>query len=90
MSNFTKVIRIFDRDQAIQGLATLRESWQEAAADQSLLEMESSVGLLLADMARAIGLYPEEQEKALGDELYQEILALEEQPAVSFLLLAEL
>lgn len=82
MSNYVRVIRILDRDQAIQGLASLREDWQAVAEQEgkSLLELQSSVGLLLDDMAKMIGLYPEEQAQALGDGLYQEIQSLEEQP----------
>lgn len=45
-----------------------------------LLDIQVSVGLLLADVASMIGLSPDEQAQALGDTLYQELLTLEEQP----------
>lgn len=79
MTQLVRVIRILDRDQVIEDLAKLREAWQEAAGDQSLIQVEASVGLILDDISKAIGLTPEEQEQALGT-IYQEIQALEGQP----------
>jgi hypothetical protein len=65
------------RLEAIDALAHLREEWMEAA-DCSLVDVETSVGLFLADVTRALGLSAEEQMQVLGSALYAEI-----QPALS-------
>ena len=66
--NWVKRTRILDRDQAIDGLASIRQEWQEAANGTPLVEMRGSVGLLLADVASAMGLSPEEAAWVLGGE----------------------
>lgn len=65
--------RILDRDQAIAGIATIRQEWQDTAGGESLLDMQGSVGLLLADLTQAIGLTPEETTQALGVVLANEL-----------------
>jgi hypothetical protein len=62
-------IRIIDRDQVIAGISQVREEWEAATGD--LLQARASVGLLLVDLASAIGLLPEEQTQALGGELLE-------------------
>ncbi len=64
--------RILDRDQAIDGLTRLRQEWQEA--NGNLLAVRASVGELLGDAATMIGLTSEEQRRALGDELYNDLV----------------
>jgi hypothetical protein len=64
-------VRVLDRDEAIGGLMKLRQEWQETGAD--LLETQASVGELLGDAARMIGLSSDEQRAALGDELYSKL-----------------
>ena len=64
--------RILDRDQAIGGLIKLRQEWEETGAD--LLATKASVGELLGDAASLIGLEPDEQRAALGDELYNDLV----------------
>lgn len=64
-------VRILDRDEAIGGLMKLRQEWEETGAD--LLETQASVGELLSDTARMIGLSSDEQRAALGDELYSKL-----------------
>ncbi len=66
--SWIKVTRILDRDQAIDGLAQLRQEWQEAANGKPLTEMQGNVGLMLEDVANAVGLLPEEIAKVLGGE----------------------
>lgn len=65
------------RPEAIDALAHLREEWMEAV-DCSLVDVDTSVGLFLADVTRALGLNQEEQMQVLGSSLYAEI-----QPALS-------
>ncbi len=60
----------------VRALARVRAEWEEAAGEDSLIEMQGSVGLLLADIARALGLSPVEQIEALGSEMVEELQAL--------------
>lgn len=72
--------RILDRDLAIAGISQVRQEWQSLAGDQSLLDVQGSVGLLLADIAQAIGLEPEERVCALGPDLvmdYEDFLSIQ-------------
>lgn len=64
------------RSALIRALARVRAEWEEAAGEDSLIEMQASVGLLLADIARALGLTPLEQIEALGSEMVEELQAL--------------
>lgn len=45
-----------DQQEIIQALATLRQEWEEAADGKPLELVEGSVGLILDDVAHAIGL----------------------------------
>jgi len=63
-----KATRILDRDRAIDGLAQLRQEWQEAACGKPLVEVQGSVGLILADVVGAMDLLPEEAARVLGNE----------------------
>lgn len=56
----------------VSALARIRSEWQESDSS-SLLDIEANVGLLLSDLAVALGLNPEEQIEALGEELYHEL-----------------
>lgn len=60
------------RQAVVYALAKMRSEWQETDAD-SLVDVEASVGLLLADLGTALGLSPEELRESLGDALYQEL-----------------
>ncbi len=61
------------RSDVINALTKLRQEFEEAADDESLVDVEANVGLLLADLAVAIGLTPAEQAQALGAELVNEL-----------------
>ena len=52
-----------NRQEIIQALANIRREWEEAADGEPLEFVEGSVGLLLDDVARAIGL---DQEKPVA------------------------
>ena len=49
-------IEYLERQQVIAALNTIRQEWEEAADGQPLDEVYGSVGLLLNDIADAIGL----------------------------------
>lgn len=66
--SLVKVIRILDRDQAIEGLARIRQEWQEASNGKPLSEMRGNVGLLLDDVVNAMGLLPDEAARVMGCE----------------------
>lgn len=63
----------FERHQIVQALADIRSEWEYAADGASLAEVPGSVGMLLADVATAIGLTCEEQVQVLGEELAGEL-----------------
>ena len=59
----------------ILGLVRLRQEWEQASEGESLLQVSSNVGLILADIVRALDLSPLDREAVLGPSL---ILQLEE------------
>jgi hypothetical protein len=67
--SWVRITRILDRDQAINGLAHLRQEWQLAADGKPLMDVQGNVGLLLADVVAAIDLLPEEAAQVLGSEV---------------------
>jgi hypothetical protein len=70
--DLVNVIRILDRNRAIEALVKLREEWQEAAGNIPLSEVNTPVRLLLADVVSALELLPEEAESILGSEGFTE------------------
>jgi hypothetical protein len=62
-----------DRTRMILALAELRQEWQQAANGGSLLKVESSVGLLLSDIADRLELTPQERHGFLGGRLINEL-----------------
>ncbi len=58
------------RFQLVSTLTHIREEWQEAAGNSSLIEVEANVGMLLADLINGIGLRTDEQILVLGTDLY--------------------
>ena len=65
--------RFMHNVEVVQGLERTRLEWEQAADGESLLNMETNVGLLLADVTAAIGLTPEEKVFVLGAELLDEL-----------------
>ena len=59
--------------QVIHALANFRREWQSAAGDTSLLTIQGSVGLILADLVRELGLPAETQIEILGADLFTEV-----------------
>jgi hypothetical protein len=62
-------------------LARIRKEWQEATGSSSLLDVEGSIGMLLADVINGIGLAVEEQVQVLGRDLFQELQDFLKAPA---------
>lgn len=60
---------IVRQDQVVLALARIRQEWELAAQGESLIQVEASVGLLLADLVMALGFPPVEKEQVLGPEL---------------------
>jgi hypothetical protein len=65
--------KITFRAQALQSLAGFRQEWQHLMDGESLLAVQTPVGLILADVADKLGLSPQERIEFLGDSLAQEI-----------------
>jgi hypothetical protein len=60
------------RDQLLENLVTLRQEWEDAASEDSLLDISASVGLMLLDIATRLSLTPAERALFLGERLEQE------------------
>ena len=61
------------QSQLVPVLSKIREEWQQAAAGESLLNMDANVGLMLADIVNSLGLSTQEQALVLGKELLDEL-----------------
>lgn len=59
--------------QVIHALANFRREWQSAAGNASLLTIQGSVGLILADLVRELGMPAETQIEILGADLFTEV-----------------
>lgn len=68
------------RAQIVQSLTEFRSEWQEISKSKSLVEIEASVGLLLADIAERLGLSPQERHVMLGSKLVKQINVFIEEP----------
>ena len=62
------------RRKIVDALASVRREWE--GESESLIDIESSAGLLLHDVAMALGLAPAECIDALGAELVQDVESL--------------
>ena len=61
-------------DRVIQILIRIRQEWEDGMSGYSLIEVDGSVGFLLFDFARMLGLTREEMRLALGslvDEIHE-------------------
>lgn len=65
--------QIGERARMVHTLAKLREEWQKAVNDGSLLKIETPVGLLLADIAEKLELNTQECHVFLGRRLISEV-----------------
>ena len=71
----TKIDTSLNRDQVILALRGLAQEWKDAGDGESLLTKEASVGLILYDVAKALGLTYHEQEQILRSDLFEIKLA---------------
>jgi hypothetical protein len=62
-----------DRTRIVLALAELRAEWQKATNGESLLKVETPVGLLLADIADRLELTSQERYVFLGGKLSNEV-----------------
>ena len=71
------------RAQIVQSLADFRREWQKLMDGQNLVDVQASVGLMLADVADRLELNPQERHVMLGGKLINQVNAmLEERVAV--------
>lgn len=68
------------KSSAITALREMRIEWQETTEEDNLLEVEASVGLLIADVLRALQLTPDEAITVLGIDLFEQVAAFEIEP----------
>ncbi|MEW6403455.1 MAG: hypothetical protein AB1649_16790 [Chloroflexota bacterium] len=59
--------------RVISTLTHLRQEWQEATVNASLLETNGNIGLMLADLINGFGLEAQEQQQILGNDLFHEL-----------------
>jgi hypothetical protein len=71
--------RLSERNRLVQSLADFRREWQNLVEGKSLLEVDASVGLLLADIAGRLDLNPQERHAMLGGKLINQVNAFLEQ-----------
>ena len=57
----------------VSALQCIRQEWQNAAGSASLLDMESNLGLLLADVINHLNLSTDVQARILGNDLFQDM-----------------
>ena len=61
------------RAQVVQSLADFRREWQRLAEGKSLVDVHSSVGLMLADIADLLELNSQERHAMLGGKLSNQV-----------------
>ena len=79
--------RLRERTRIVLALADLRKEWQQAVKGGNLLKVESSVGLLLSDIADRLELTFQERHVMLGGKLVNEVDCLMEERVSRRLLL---
>jgi len=57
----------------VSTLSRLRQEWQEATGETSLLEIDGNMGLILADLINGFGLNIHDQYQILGNDLFREL-----------------
>lgn len=62
-----------NRFQLVSTLSRIRQEWQDAAGNSSLIEVDGNMGMLLVDLINGLGLGHTEQIQVLGGELYQQM-----------------
>ena len=62
-------VLISPRKKVIESLAKFRQEWQSLGEDQSLLDVQASVGLILVDITERLELNEQEKAVVLGHKL---------------------
>jgi hypothetical protein len=57
------------RAAVVNALTQFRQEWADTAGEESLIDVEASVGLFLSDIVNLLSLSPTEREAVLGAEL---------------------
>ena len=70
----TPVLVLQDQTAVLENLSGLRKEWEAVAEGDSLIDLSSSVGLLLYDVTARLGLTEDEQTLVLGGLLFKEAL----------------
>ena len=65
--------RLRERTRMVFALAELREQWQQTAGRESLLKIQTPVGLLFADIVDKLELTSQERHVILGGKLTDEV-----------------
>jgi len=72
----TQAVMLPDHAPALAALSSIRREWEQAARRESLVDVNTSVGLLLLDVTAKLGLTLDEQKFVPGARLYREAVAL--------------
>ena len=72
-------VSISPRMKMIESLAKFRQEWQAIVEDQSLLDVQASVGLILVDITDRLELNEQEKAVVLGHKLISQSGAFLEQ-----------
>ena len=67
------------RAQIVQSLADFRREWQKLMDGQNLVDVQASVGLMLADVADRLELNSQERHVMLGGKLINQVNAMMEE-----------
>lgn len=73
VSNEEVELLVASRVKTVQSLAEFREDWQKIFKDQSLIDAQTSIGLLLADIANRLDLTDQEKLIVVGRKLASQI-----------------
>lgn len=71
--------RLSHRARVVQALADFRHEWQKTAEGKNLVDVEASIGLILADLAERLELNSQERYVMLGGKLINQINAVMEE-----------
>lgn len=65
--------KAINRAEVLENLAVLRQEWEVAADGSCLIDVTTSVGLLLFDITNLLGLTKDEQRFVLGNHLCERV-----------------
>jgi hypothetical protein len=71
-------VSFIPRSDVVDAIAHLRTEWEQGIEGESLMDMKTSIGLLLADLSATLSFTPEEQVQALGQNLVNNLQSIME------------